>query len=178
MGGDDKTGRLISQPFVIERRFIRFLVGGGHYATTQIRLLLDGKVVRATSGKDNEQLQPALWDVGGLQGQTAHIEIVDEQKGGWGHINVDQIEFSDMPGNRALMQLLEELLPGRFSAIRAAGEAGTGKKAVDFENLVLQPGADRAMAADGTQLLTRAVGKGKVVVAAGAGFDPDCRASG
>src|ERR1035437_7879358 len=71
VSGDDTTGRLISQSFTIERLFIRFLMGGGHYAKTQIRLVLDGKVVRATSGKDNEQLQPAMWDVGAFQGQTA-----------------------------------------------------------------------------------------------------------
>ena len=71
-----------------------------------------------------------MWDVGAFQGQTAHIEIVDEQKGGWGHINVDQIEFTDMPGNRAVMQLLEELLPARFSGVRPAGDAAGGGKAV------------------------------------------------
>src|ERR1035441_4597164 len=129
VGGDDKTGRLISQSFPIERRYIWFLVGGGHHAKTQIRLVLDGKVVRATSGKDSEQLLPALWDVGVFQGQTAHIEIVDEQQGGWGHINVDQIEFSDMPGNRVVMELLEELLPARFSGVHTAGDAEGGQKA-------------------------------------------------
>jgi uncharacterized protein (DUF608 family) len=172
VGGDDPTGRLISQPFTIERLFIRFLVGGGHYAKTQIRLVLDGKVVRATSGKDNEQLQPAMWDVGSFQGKTAHIEIVDDQQGGWGHINVDQIEFSDMPGNRAVMQALEELLPARFNGVRAAGPTAGGGKLVQFDNLVLQPGATRSTASGGTQLLTRTVGKGKVVVAAGAVLEP------
>ena len=63
LGGDDTTGRLISKNFTIERRFIRFLVGGGQPQDTQIRLLVDGKAVRAASGKDNERLEPALWDV-------------------------------------------------------------------------------------------------------------------
>ena len=170
--GDDTTGRLTSQPFTIERQFIRFLVGGGHHATTQIRLLVDGKVVCATSGKDNEQLLPATWDVGSFQGKQAHIEIVDEQKGGWGHINVDQIEFTDMPGNRAVMQVLEELLPARFSRVRPAGDAGGRNKAVEFENLVLLPGAAQSKATDGTALLTRPLGKGKVVLAAGPVLDP------
>ena len=126
----------------------------------------------ATSGKDNEQLQPATWDVGAFQGQKAHIEIVDEQKGGWGHINVDQIEFTDMPGNRAVMQVLEELLPARFSRVRPAGDASGSGKAVEFENLVLLPDAAQSKASDGTTLLTRPVGKGKVVVAAGPVLDP------
>ncbi len=152
-------------------------MGGGHHATTQIRLLVDGKVVCATSGKDNEQLLPATWDVGAFQGQKAHIEIVDEQKGGWGHINVDQIEFTDMPGNRAVMQVLEELLPARFSRVRPAGDAGGGSKAVEFENLVLLPDAAQSKASDGTTLLTRPVGKGKVVLAAGPVLEPATRDS-
>jgi uncharacterized protein (DUF608 family) len=172
VGGDDKTGRLTSQPFVIERRFIRFLVGGGHHAKTQIRLVLDGKVVRATSGKDNEQLLPAMWDVGVFQGQTTHIEIVDEQQGGWGHINVDQIEFSDMPGNRAVMQVLEELLPARFSAILVKGDEREGTRDVRYENLVLNAGASQLVAPDGNTLLWGPVGKGMVRVEPGTVLEP------
>jgi len=167
VGGDDKTGRLVSKEFTIERRFVRFLVGGGRHRTTQIRLVVDGKVARATSGKNNEKLEAAMWDVGDLQGRRAHIEIVDEQAGGWGHVNVDQIEFSDMAGSRAVMQCLEELLPARFSGVRAA----SGGKPVEFENLVLQPGAEQSTAAGGTPLVTRPLGKGKVVVMAGPGLE-------
>ena len=54
VGGDDATGRLISRPFAIERNYIRFLIGGGKHPTTQLRLLVDGKVVRAASGKNDE----------------------------------------------------------------------------------------------------------------------------
>ena len=126
LGGDDTTGRLVSKPFTIERRFIRFLVGGGHYDRTQIRLVTDGKIVRASAGKDNERLEPVLWDVGSLLNQRAHIEIVDEQKGGWGHVNVDQIEFSDLPADRDVMVLLDELLPARFSAIQPAPDSNGG----------------------------------------------------
>ena len=172
VGGDDTTGRLISQPFTIERRFIRFLVGGGRYGNTQIRLVVDGKVVRATSGKDSEELQPAMWEVSRLQGQTARIEIVDDRQGGWGHVNVDQIEFSDTPGNRAVMQLLEDLLPARFSRIRPAGDPADGTTAVEIDNLVLQPGVTRSRASHGPKLLTREVGKGKVVLAAGSVLEP------
>src|ERR1035437_9211310 len=73
-GGDDTTGRLTSQPFTIERLFVRFIVGGGNYAKTQIRLVLDGKVVRAASGKDTEQLQPATWDVGRSEEHTSELQ--------------------------------------------------------------------------------------------------------
>ncbi|HLZ53510.1 MAG TPA: GH116 family glycosyl-hydrolase, partial [Verrucomicrobiae bacterium] len=63
LNGDRSTGRLISRIFNIERNFICFRVGGGHYRTTQIRLVVGGKIVRATSGKDDEHLEPAFWNV-------------------------------------------------------------------------------------------------------------------
>lgn len=170
--GDDTTGRLISKDFTIERRFIRFLVGGGHHSGTQIRLVVNGKVVRAASGKDDERLESTFWDVAQFEGQTAHIEIVDETKGGWGHVNVDHIEFSDLPGNRAVMVLLQDLLPARFSAIHPADKASDGARTVRFDNLALQPGASETTAADGRRLLTRPVGQGRVVLLDGALLEP------
>ncbi len=166
-GGDDATGRLTSKPFTIERHFIRFLVGGGSFATTQVRLIVDGKSVRTASGQREERLRPALWDVSDLAGRTAHIEIVDEQKGGWGHINVDQIEFIDFPGDRSILVLLEELLPARFSGIHSAGG-----KIIEFDNLVLQPGATRSTGSNGISFLVRPFEKGRVVIATGAVLDP------
>jgi len=127
LGGDDTMGRLVSKPFTIERNYIRFLVGGGGHASTQIRLVLDpppsegragrGTVVRTASGRFEERLLPHIWDVREFMGRQARIEIVDEQKGGWGHINVDQIELSDLPGSVAVMEILDELLPLRFSGL-------------------------------------------------------------
>ena len=152
--GDDTTGRLISQPFTIERNYIRFLVGGGSHPTTQIRLIVDGKTVRATSGKDNEHLLPASWDVHSLLGKKAHIEIVDEQKGPWGHINVDQIEFSDQLGDRAALEVLEELLPARFPD-------------TDLSRLELKPEAKSSTLGSGQRVVQGSLGKGQVVVIVG-----------
>jgi non-lysosomal glucosylceramidase len=170
--GDDTTGRLISQPFTIERHFIRFLVGGGSSAETQIRLLVDGKVVEAAAGKDLERLEPSVWDVSTLEGRTAHLEIVDNQKGPWGHINIDQIEFSDLPGNRSVMLALEELLPARFSRLRSAPAADTSANSVVFEGLTVKPDTVRSTTPDGTLLLSRPLGRGRVVLVAGPVLDP------
>ncbi|HWD19326.1 MAG TPA: GH116 family glycosyl-hydrolase [Verrucomicrobiae bacterium] len=113
--GDDATGKLISQPFTIERNFIRFLVGGGKQKTTQIRLVIDGANVRTASGRDVELLEPHSWDVREFVGKTARLEIVDEQKGGWGHINVDEIVFCDWPGDSSVLAAWQELLPRGFA---------------------------------------------------------------
>ncbi|MHB8521702.1 MAG: GH116 family glycosyl hydrolase [Limisphaerales bacterium] len=171
--GDDTTGRLISKPFAIERDYIRFLVGGGSSPNTQIRLIVDGKTVRTTSGRDSETLRPANWNVHEFLNQTAHLEIVDEQKGGWGHINLDQIEFSDWPANRAVVELLEELLPARFSNVRPAGAVGANPNTLQFDKLELRAGATQTTAANGLRLLARPVGKGQVVMTTGPILSPE-----
>ncbi|HZZ77588.1 MAG TPA: hypothetical protein VFE62_03660 [Gemmataceae bacterium] len=97
LGGDKSTGRLISRPFKIERDYIRFVVGGGSGPRTQIRLFVEGNLRRVAAGYNNEELFPHAWNVRDLRGRDAHIEIVDNAIGSWGHINVDHIEFSDEP---------------------------------------------------------------------------------
>ena len=100
-GGDGSIGTLTSPPFKLNRKFITFLIGGGGFAgKTCMNLLVDGKAVRTATGPNttpggNEELASASWNVNEFAGKTAQIEIVDKARGGWGHINVDQIVLSD-----------------------------------------------------------------------------------
>lgn len=172
VNGDDATGRMTSRPFTIERNFIRFLIGGGHFKTTQIRLLIDGKIVRATSGEDNERLKPATWSVAEFAGQTAHVEIVDHQKGGWGHVNIDQIVFTDWPGDRAVLPLLDDLLPVRFTAVETVPAREARPAAISLRDPVLPADCARAPTEKGLDRYTRTVGAGKVVLLAGQLLNP------
>ncbi len=101
LGGDAGTGTLTSPEFKVERRYVHFLIGGGgHVGKTCMNLVVDGEVVRTATGPNlnaggSEELEPAGWDVADLAGQSAKLVIVDEATGGWGHINVDHIVFSD-----------------------------------------------------------------------------------
>ena len=98
LGGDGPHGTLTSPPFEISRNFINFLIGGGdHAGETCINLLIEGKVARTATGKNNEKLEWYFWNVQEFEGKMARIEIVDKNSGGWGHINIDQIELSDKP---------------------------------------------------------------------------------
>ena len=98
LDGDAPQGTATSKKFRIQRPYVGFLIGGGsHRHETCVNLLVDGKVVRTATGKDREALEPASWDVSDFQGKEAVIEIVDRSSGGWGHINMDQIIFSDLP---------------------------------------------------------------------------------
>ncbi len=111
VGGDRATGSLTSPFFKIERRFIRFLIGGGGYeGTTCMNLVVDGKTVRTAVGPNtrpggSEALGLAAWDVSEFVGKQALIRIVDARAGGWGHINVDQIAQTDselLPAEKTL----------------------------------------------------------------------------
>lgn len=95
LSGDATTGTLTSPPFTINALRINFLIGGGNAPGVQcLNLRVQGQVVRTQTGADAETLVPKSWDVTDLMGQTAVIEIVDQSTGGWGHILVDEISFS------------------------------------------------------------------------------------
>ncbi len=62
---------------------------------TAVNLVVDGTVVRSATGGNSEALDWASWDVSEFAGKQAHITIVDDNRGGWGHILADQFMVSD-----------------------------------------------------------------------------------
>ena len=107
VNGDSTVGRLVSPNFTISSNFIDLLVGGGrnpHGSTgaaasavtneTTVNLMVNGRVERTATGENTESLAWKSWDVSEFMGQTAQIEIIDNNSGSWGHILVDDIVFS------------------------------------------------------------------------------------
>ena len=107
---DSATGALLSRPFMIERHYINFRIGGGnHNPQADINMLtgkgdtggagmelwVDGKVVRFVTGHDANQMRIESMDVIDLEGKTARLKIVDRESGGWGNIGIDEIVFTD-----------------------------------------------------------------------------------
>ena len=102
---DSATGRLISRPFRIQRHYITFLIGGGaHKGKTCLNLVINGKVVRSATGKNRNRMERAFFDVREFEGQTAHLEIVDQATGSWGNIGVDSIVFTDRKPRRGKLE--------------------------------------------------------------------------
>ncbi|MET7700351.1 GH32 C-terminal domain-containing protein [Streptomyces sp. NPDC005485] len=100
LNGDSGTGTLTSPEFTVDKDYVDFLVGGGNHPAgsadpVAVELLVDGQVVRSATGKDAEALNWSSWDVKDLSGKKARIRIVDDNTGGWGHLNVDHIVLSD-----------------------------------------------------------------------------------
>lgn len=95
---DKKKGRLTSVPFVIERNYIQFLIGGGnHTDTTCVNLLINDSVYFSSTGLNTGELRNEFWDVSKHIGTTAQIEIKDDYSDWWGHIIADDFRFTDEP---------------------------------------------------------------------------------
>jgi len=130
--GDGTTGSLSSPEFLVERNYIRFLIGGGAIeGKTCVNLLVDGKSVRTASGAEDETLEPAGWDVSEFKGRKARIQIVDAATCGWGHVNVDQIVQSDLkPLSQTILknQSCEVAVSGRYLLLPIKDVKGKGRK--------------------------------------------------
>ena len=102
LAGDGAQGTLTSPEFEISHSFISFLIGGGsHAGQTCMNLLVDGRTAKTAAGDSDERLSWKSWDVQGLRGKKARIEIVDRHTGGWGHVNVDHIVMANEPARPA-----------------------------------------------------------------------------
>jgi fructan beta-fructosidase len=112
---DAAVGTLTSPEFEITDDYVNFLIGGGRHpmsepAPTAVNLLVGGEVVRTATGKDAERLTWSAWDVTDLRGQTARLQVVDHNTGGWGHINLDSVMLSDQPAQPASVETTVNLV--------------------------------------------------------------------
>ena len=96
--GDGQVGILISPPFPINRRYLKFLIGGGNKKElTSVNLVIEDKIVKSASGQNSELLTGQIWDLKGYQGKEGRLKFVDLDTYGWGHILADQFILTDNP---------------------------------------------------------------------------------
>ncbi|PRY55522.1 beta-fructofuranosidase/levanase/fructan beta-fructosidase [Arcticibacter pallidicorallinus] len=105
---EGSIGRMKSAPFLIKQKAINFLIAGGDSAdSTGIRLIVDGKVVRSSTGDNSKVLKWNGWDVRNLAGKRAYLEILDLTTDTIsGSIAIDHIVFSDQLLNQRLEHAL------------------------------------------------------------------------
>ncbi|TRO57356.1 glycoside hydrolase family 32 protein [Streptomyces sp. IB201691-2A2] len=145
LNGDSTTGTLTSPEFTIDKDHINFLIGGGSHPAgsadpTAVELLVDGQVVRSATGKDAEALNWASWDVGDLAGSKARIRIVDDNPGGWGHLNVDHIMLSDTKARPVSQETSANLIVDG-QVVRSA--TGSNSDTLDWASFDLRPYAGK-----------------------------------
>ncbi len=96
---DALVGRLVSIDFTLDRSRVCFLLGGGDGSkNTGVGLEIDNKIVLFEPGRGaligSEKMSRITWDVSKWKGQKAHIVVLDQSMGGWGHVNVDDFRYT------------------------------------------------------------------------------------
>jgi putative membrane-bound dehydrogenase-like protein len=92
---DAPTGTLTSAPFEVTHPYCSFLIGGGSLNGTRVELVTedDDKVFYRHRGKNEENLRPVIVDLSRIKGRKLYIRLVDQETGGWGHVNFDDFRF-------------------------------------------------------------------------------------
>ncbi len=114
ISGDAPQGTLTSVPFKVTQPFASFLVAGGSHETTRVELVRADtqKVFFKASGSDHETLRPVVVDLREQLGKEIFIRLVDQESGGWGHINFDDFKF-----HAARPQFANELKPAQANEV-------------------------------------------------------------
>jgi len=105
---DAGVGTLESVPFEVTHPYAGFLLGGGEGNGTRVEVLLvdssnggDGatnrseKVIAKVTGSNQEQMRRMAVDLRDHVGKRICVRLVDENAGGWGHLNFDDFRFYD-----------------------------------------------------------------------------------
>jgi len=95
---DARTGILRSPRFVLQHDYVLFRIGGGKRPAgcyLVLKRASDDGVIRQATGFNSEYMRTIIWDVSKHRGTEAYFDIVDRVTGFWGHVNVDQLRFTD-----------------------------------------------------------------------------------
>jgi putative membrane-bound dehydrogenase-like protein len=126
IGGDEPQGTLTSASFRVTKPFAAFLIAGGSHANTRVELISADtqKTFFKASGYDNELLRPVVVDLHDQVGKEIFIRLVDQESGGWGHINFDDFRLyakrPSFPNELDPAKLASEELPP-IDAFKFAG---------------------------------------------------------
>lgn len=121
---DRQQGALTSAAFPVTHPFASYLVGGGKRKGLRVELVLkaSGEVIDVGRGRDRENMEVRYVDLTAHQGQEVFLRLVDQESGGWGHLNFDDFLFHEQdPAIRDKLAESEEREPGSgFEPVEAA----------------------------------------------------------
>lgn len=92
---DRPKGTLTSAPFKVIHPWATFRVGGGSLSGTRVELVRveNGQVFYTARGNSNETMSVIGVDLQKVMGQEIFVRLVDEESGGWGHVNFDDFRL-------------------------------------------------------------------------------------
>lgn len=164
---DNHRSELVTPPFEIKLDYITFLISGGNLpGEACINLLVDGEVARSATGRDDDLLEWAAFDVKGLRGKQARIQVLDTSIFSYGYVTVDCICQSpdakgaahviatppEQAGSHGYVETDSGRLEGK--SVIEGGELKIGGQPVAFEKLSRwETGIGAAESVAGTQLV-------------------------
>jgi len=90
---NEATGTLRSPPFELLGDWLTFRIGGGRDERgLRATLRVDDVPVASATGRHSDRLMRVEWDIRPLRGRSAVFEVVDDARGPWGYIAVDELE--------------------------------------------------------------------------------------
>ncbi len=106
-GGDAQVGAMRSHKFILGGNGqIDFLASGGDNIYDLYVALVrvsDGRELFKASGGNREGYTRVYWDASEYIGTECYIKIVDNATGGWGHINIDDVNVPVQPPAEATL---------------------------------------------------------------------------
>lgn len=100
---DAGTGTLTSPPVEVSKPWGSFLIAGGTADSTRVEIQLLAEtgavesVIFKATGREREQMRRVAFDLRSVQGRRIRVRLVDENAGGWGHLNFDDFRLHDEP---------------------------------------------------------------------------------
>ncbi|MDF1739067.1 MAG: arylsulfatase [Verrucomicrobiales bacterium] len=97
---DGQIGVMSSPSFELVGGKVSFLVAGGFDEKDLFVALVDansGEILIQGGGARDHLMRRIVWDVSEWKGRRVRFEVVDRLKGGWGHLNVDDISAQGVP---------------------------------------------------------------------------------
>ncbi len=90
---DKATGRFETVAMKAVGEWLSFRLAGGHDpARLRIELRSEGRALATWTGFDTDAFLEVLHPLAELRGQTFSLALVDESKGGWGHLMLDEVK--------------------------------------------------------------------------------------
>jgi non-lysosomal glucosylceramidase len=128
------TGKLTSAPFIIQRRYINFWLGGADLEDkTWVRLTVDGQPVQSQLGWWENRLSMHVFDVRSLEGKQARIEIADLSGAQRRNLSVGRISFSDVAGDGTPLTKMPDYGSMALAMVGPAADVGYANGTIGFE---------------------------------------------
>ncbi len=122
---DKPRGTLTSAPFKVTQPWAVFRLGGGGLPGTRVELVraATGEVFFTVRGRGSETMSPVGVDLQAVENQEIFIRLVDDESGGWGHVNFDDFRFSATKPSAPAVTApkIAEVNPSPKDAIKFAG---------------------------------------------------------